>query len=1575
MKTTTIPTGRCLDDVGLSAKKQTTKCWKGKSSIALFATMLIGLFFADRATAQITLRGTASQSTTGTTLTINKPNGLTVGDFMIANITQGDNDNDAMGNATRTGWTLIAGELYGSTGSNRYYGTILYKVADAADVAANSYAFTLSSDGDDGVGGIIAFAGVDTANPFDGAPGTINNINADDLSAPSITTSAANSAIVMLGMVADNRSISGWGATNPASLSEIYDTAVANDVDMQSGAAWAIKATAGATGNGFAELSNNENDWNGALLIALRRFTGVITTGAIAGPFCSGSDITVPYTVTGETFGGSNVFTAQLSNASGSFASPTNIGSVTASTSGNISATLPAVSGTGYRIRVISSSTAAVGSNNGSNINILAAPTAVAGSNFNACETAVNIAIGTGASSNNNSGVLWTSNGTGTISNETSVTGATYTPGIGETGTVIFTLTATGNAPCGDTSANKTMTLVAPPTASAGGSATTCSNQPVVVSGASASNGNISWADNGTGSITAGGNTVAPTYTPGAGENGEVTLTMTVTNASCGSVQATFTVNVVAAATASAGAPLAICTNDGAMPIGTGATAANHAGVTWTSNGTGSIANANDLNGATYAPGVGETGNVTLTLTATGNTPCGDVVVNKVLTINPVPDTSNTVICQGESGTLNSSTSCPSEPSVTTGAQFAGAGATSGTGTAWGGTGNLGSNNNQYASFTGQGITSQTLSATNFGFNIPANAVVLGVEATIARHRSGTALGGDTRDNSVRLIKGGSAVGANKGFTSTNWPSSEATQSYGANSDLWGESWTAADINASNFGLALVVDIAGALGNRTGNVDYIQLAVTYQVPGEIRWYTAASGGTLLGSGSSFNPVGVAGSPLADTNTPGTTDFYAECSTIPGCRSLATFTINALPTVSFTAMDASYCGNDASVVLTGNHAPAGTFSGPGVTDNADGTATFDPAVAGPGAHDIVYSYTDGNICTNTATQNVTVIAPTTYYADADGDGFGNIAVTELSCDGPSSGFVANNTDCDDADNTKNATFDFYVDADGDGFGAGSLVPVCAVDANTPPTGYSLSGTDCNDADNTMNATFSFYTDSDVDGYGTGDLVAVCAVDANTPPAGYSLNNTDCNDSNGGVFQMGTLYVDSDNDGYTSGATEEICYGAAAPSGYILSLTAIDCNDNVFAINPGHAEVLYNGVDDDCDGTLDEGNQLTTTLLPSSCGATLASISSLVGIQTVGGHQITGYRVRATNGAQVQVIERNVPHFIMPSFPSHDYATTYTIEIELQRAGVWLGYYGAPCQVSTPAILAEGGAATVSPSQCGTTLPHINTLIATTSIQGVTGYRFRVTNLTDPLGPNAVQTITRTQNWFSLQMLTRYNYGTQYRIEVAVKTTGDFGGYGATCELSSPAAPSLVNCGGTIAAKHTPIACNSVSGATQYRFQIVRASDLASATVDRNTNFFNFNMIPSLLYTAGAVYNVRVAVMTSGNWSPLGDACEITSPAALGKGIAETAPLAEESTMLKATAYPNPFTADFTIDVATPSTQKVSVKVYDMLGKLVESREVDAADRQIERVGSQFPAGVYNVIVNQDGNVRTLRVIKR
>ncbi len=91
------------------------------------------------------------------------------------------------------------------------------------------------------------------------------------------------------------------------------------------------------------------------------------TVASLSGssPYCNGGAVTVNYTITGSYLVG-NVFTAQLSDETGSFASPITIGTRSATIGGAISCTLPNnifVAGTNYTIRVVSSSPVATVTN------------------------------------------------------------------------------------------------------------------------------------------------------------------------------------------------------------------------------------------------------------------------------------------------------------------------------------------------------------------------------------------------------------------------------------------------------------------------------------------------------------------------------------------------------------------------------------------------------------------------------------------------------------------------------------------------------------------------------------------------------------------------------------------------------------------------------------------------------------------------------------------------------------------------------------------------------------------------------------------------------------------------------------------------------------------------------------------------------------------------------------------------------------------------------------------------------------------------------------------------------------
>ncbi|MEO7173821.1 SdrD B-like domain-containing protein [Flavobacterium sp.] len=80
-------------------------------------------------------------------------------------------------------------------------------------------------------------------------------------------------------------------------------------------------------------------------------------------------------------------------------------------------------------------------------------------------------------------------------------------------------------------------------------------------------------------------------------------------------------------------------------------------------------------------------------------------------------------------------------------------------------------------------------------------------------------------------------------------------------------------------------------------------------------------------------------------------------------------------------------------------------------------------------------------------------------------------------------------------------------------------------------------------------------------------------------------------------------------------------------------------------------------------------------------------------------------------------------------------------------------------------------------------------------------------------------------------------------------------------------------------------------------------------------------------------------------------------------------------MKVLLYPNPTDSNFNLELTTQSNDKVSVAIYDMLGRPIDKQELDPRDSLEVKFGAKYPTGVYNVVVTQGTDVKTLRVIKR
>jgi len=326
---------------------------------------------------------------------------------------------------------------------------------------------------------------------------------------------------------------------------------------------------------------------------------------------------------------------------------------------------------------------------------------------------------------------------------------------------------------------------------------------------------------------------------------------------------------------------------------------------------------------------------------------------------------------------------------------------------------------------------------------------------------------------------------------------------------------------------------------------------------------------------------------------------------------------------------------------------------GYADNDDDCDDADPAV-NPDADEICNGLDDD--CDG-AVDNDAVDAMT-WYADVDGDGFGDGGAPVTTCDTPS-GYVQDTSDCDDSDPDVNPDADewcngvdddcdgtideddaldaetWYADTDADGFGDADL----STQACDEPVGYVDDDTDCDDTGsdvypgaietcddidsdcdgdlNDVNALgcTDWYLDGDGDGY-AGGTTSTCTCEA---PSGYVEEGGDCDDADASVNPAATEFCDSidndcdgdtdeddaadastwyaDSDGDSYGDASSTTTACDEPSGYASDSS--DCDDTDADVNPGETEACT-GIDDDCDGDVDEGLIGTGELCPGeSC----------------------------------------------------------------------------------------------------------------------------------------------------------------------------------------------------------------------------------------------------------------------------------------------------------------------------------------------------------------------------------------
>jgi hypothetical protein len=240
------------------------------------------------------------------------------------------------------------------------------------------------------------------------------------------------------------------------------------------------------------------------------------------------------------------------------------------------------------------------------------------------------------------------------------------------------------------------------------------------------------------------------------------------------------------------------------------------------------------------------------------------------------------------------------------------------------------------------------------------------------------------------------------------------------------------------------------------------------------------------------------------------------------------------------------------------------------DCDDGNAEISPAASE--ICDGIDNDCDGEIDESDA------LDPSTWWLDADGDGYGDETASTASCETPEGYVEPGDADCDDTDSTVNP-------------GASEVCDGVDNDCD----GY------VDDADPDVSGLTTWYIDYDSDGAGSDSYT----VEACEAPSGYVSADDDCDDTDSSAFPGGTevcdgadndcdgdvdedeatdastWYTDADSDGYGDPATADV--ECEAPSGTVADDT--DCDDTDATVYPGAPE-LHDSQDNDCDGDSDE-----------------------------------------------------------------------------------------------------------------------------------------------------------------------------------------------------------------------------------------------------------------------------------------------------------------------------------------------------------------------------------------------------
>ncbi|MCE3296521.1 MAG: hypothetical protein K0R65_2235 [Crocinitomicaceae bacterium] len=357
--------------------------------------------------------------------------------------------------------------------------------------------------------------------------------------------------------------------------------------------------------------------------------------------------------------------------------------------------------------------------------------------------------------------------------------------------------------------------------------------------------------------------------------------------------------------------------------------------------------------------------------------------------------------------------------------------------------------------------------------------------------------------------------------------------------------------------------------------------------------------------------------------------------------------------------------------------------------------------------------------------------------------------------------------------------------------------------------------------------------------------------------------------------------------------------------------------------------------------------------SQCGVTLANSGTVVIADAALGATHYRFEITGPSGGP-QYVTKTTRTLYLANF-TYTHATTYGVKVAVSSDGTNFSAYGSSCNITTPGLPASQ----VQASQCGSTLATASTAIIADAVTGATHYRFEING--------GAQTVIKTTRTLYLANFD-YSFGSTYAIRVAASDNGTtFGSYGASCNITAPAAPATQvqasQCNTTLATVSTAIIADAVSGASHYRFEINGGAQYVTKTT-RTLYLGNFT------YALNTTYAIKVAYSLDGtNFSSYGAACNITSPAS---GMIQNPNMEEmeEGLMsdISVEAFPNPNDGNFILT----SSHEGLFTVINELGQVIQTVDITKENDYRVKV-ENLHQGIYFVTGTVNNTIITKKLV--